>query len=118
MKIRGGHMDYKELDRETIDTVTQTFKALGDPTRIRILTYLFNNEHSVGDISDTLDIKQSTVSHQLKTLKTLRLVKSRREGTTIYYFHNEAQVLMYLDQLIKHINHDIPCYLTCVVLWY
>jgi len=99
-------MDYKELDRETIDTVTQTFKALGDPTRIRILTYLFNNEHSVGDISDTLDIKQSTVSHQLKTLKTLRLVKSRRDGTTIYYSHDDAHVMLMLDQMISHIKHD------------
>ena len=99
-------MDYKELDGETIDTVTQTFKALGDPTRVRILTYLFNNEHSVGDISNTLDIKQSTVSHQLKTLKNLRLVKSRREGTTIYYSHDDDHVMLMLDQMISHIEHD------------
>src|SRR5699024_3626686 len=106
MKIRGGHMDYKELDRETIDTVTQTFKALGDPTRIRILTYLFNNEHSVGDISDTLNIKHSTVSHQMTTLKTLSLVKSRRDGTAIYYSHDDAHVMLMLDQMISHIKHD------------
>ncbi len=99
-------MDYKELDVETIDTVTQTFKALGDPTRVRILTYLFNNEHSVGDIADTLNIKQSTVSHQLKTLKNLRLVKSRRDGTTIYYSHDDAHVMLMLDQMISHIKHD------------
>ena len=104
--IRGGHMDYKELDVETIDTVTQTFKALGDPTRVRILTYLFNNEHSVGDIADTLNIKQSTVSHQLKTLKNLRLVKSRRDGTTIYYSHDDKHVMLMLDQMISHIKHD------------
>src|SRR5699024_10209242 len=97
-------MDYKELDEETIDAVTRTFKALGDPTRIRILTYLFNDEHSVGDISDTLDIKQSTVSHQLKTLKNLRLVKSRREGTTIYYSHDDAHVMLMLDQMVSHIE--------------
>lgn len=99
-------MNYKELNPETIDTVTQTFKALGDPTRIRILTYLFNNEHSVGDISTTLDIKQSTVSHQLKTLKNLRLVKSRRDGTTIYYSHDDDHVMLMLDQMISHIEHD------------
>jgi len=99
-------MDYKELDTETIDTVTQTFKALGDPTRIRILTYLSGDEHSVGDISKTLDIKQSTVSHQLKTLKNLRLVKSRRDGTSIYYSHDDKHVMLMLDQMISHIEHD------------
>lgn len=99
-------MDYKALDTDTIETVTQTFKALGDPTRIRILTFLFNNEHSVGDISKRLDIKQSTVSHQLKTLKNLRLVKSRREGTTIFYSHDDAHVMLMLDQMISHIKHD------------
>ena len=99
-------MDYKELDEETIDRITQTFKALGDPTRVRILTYLFNDEHSVGDISETLDLKQSTVSHQLKTLKNLGLVKSRRDGTTIYYSHDDAHVMHMLDQMVSHIEHD------------
>ena len=104
--IGGELMDYKELDGEIIDSVSQTFKALGDPTRIRILAYLFNDEHSVGDISETLDIKQSTVSHQLKTLKNLRLVKSRREGTTIYYSHDDKHVMLMLDQMISHTRHD------------
>jgi DNA-binding transcriptional ArsR family regulator len=99
-------MDYKELDEETIDRITQTFKALGDPTRVRILTYLFNGEHSVGDISETLGLKQSTVSHQLKTLKNLRLVKSRRDGTTIHYSHDDAHVMQMLDQMISHVEHD------------
>ena len=99
-------MDYKQLDEDTMERVTQTFKALGDPTRMRILTYLFNDEHSVGDISETLGLKQSTVSHQLKTLKNLRLVKSRREGTTIYYSHDDAHVMMMLDQMISHVKHD------------
>lgn len=99
-------MDYKQLDEDTMERVTQTFKALGDPTRMRILTYLFNDEHSVGDISETLGLKQSTVSHQLKTLKNLRLVKSRREGTTIYYSHDDAHVMMMLDQMISHVKHS------------
>lgn len=99
-------MGDKTLHSDTLERVTQTFKALGDPTRVRILTYLFNDEHSVGDISETLDLKQSTVSHQLKTLKNLRLVKSRRDGTTIYYSHDDAHVMMILDQMISHVRHD------------
>ncbi|CAM4364350.1 ArsR/SmtB family transcription factor [Lacicoccus alkaliphilus] len=99
-------MEKKALDKDTLERITQTFKALGDPTRVRILTYLFDEEHSVGDISETLGLKQSTVSHQLKTLKQLRLVKSRRDGTTIHYSHDDAHVMRMLEQMISHVEHD------------
>ena len=65
----------KDLDDETLFVVSQTFKALGDPTRIRILHLLFYKEYSVNGIAETLHLRQSTVSHQLRFLKNLRLVK-------------------------------------------
>ncbi|WP_306666020.1 ArsR/SmtB family transcription factor, partial [Escherichia coli] len=77
--------DKQLLDEETLFVVSQTFKALSDPTRIRILNLLCKEEHSVNDIAETLNLSQSSVSHQLRFLKNLRLVKFRREGTTIYY---------------------------------
>src|SRR5690625_7923412 len=73
-----------DLDEETLFLVSQTFKALGDPTRIRILHLLYQKECSVNEIADILDLGQSTVSHQLRFLKNLRLVKNRRAGTTIF----------------------------------
>ncbi len=73
-----------ELDEESLFLVSQTFKALSDPTRIRILHLLSQGEHSVNDIAETLNLMQSTVSHQLRFLKNLRLVKSRRAGTSIF----------------------------------
>ena len=59
----------KELDEETLFLVTQTFKALSDPTRLRILYLLFQGEHSVNEIAEKLSLVQSTVSHQLRFLK-------------------------------------------------
>ncbi|WP_077325110.1 ArsR/SmtB family transcription factor [Virgibacillus siamensis] len=99
-------MKNKDLDEETLFVVSQTFKALGDPTRIRILHLLFQNEYSVNGIAEALHLRQSTVSHQLRFLKNLRLVKYRREGTTLYYSHDDEHVINILKQTIDHALHS------------
>ncbi len=93
------------LDEETLFIVSQTFKALSDPTRIRILHLLFEGEHSVNEIADKLSLLQSTVSHQLRFLKNLRLVRFRREGTTLFYSHDDEHVMRILRQTIEHALH-------------
>jgi ArsR family transcriptional regulator, zinc-responsive transcriptional repressor len=95
----------QELDEETLFIVSQTFKALSDPTRLRILNLLFQGEHSVNEIAEKLTLLQSTVSHQLRFLKNLRLVKFRREGTTLYYSHDDEHVMGILKQTIEHASH-------------
>ncbi|WP_173917807.1 helix-turn-helix transcriptional regulator [Halobacillus sp. Marseille-Q1614] len=95
----------KDLDEETLFVVTQTFKALSDPTRVRILNLLFEKEYSVNEIAESLHLRQSTVSHQLRFLKNLRLVKYRREGTTMYYSHDDEHVINVLQQMIQHALH-------------
>jgi ArsR family transcriptional regulator, zinc-responsive transcriptional repressor len=95
----------EQLDEETLFIVSQTFKALGDPTRIRILHLLSHEEHSVNDIAEKLSLLQSTVSHQLRFLKNLRLVKYRREGTTLYYSADDDHVMNVLQQTIHHAQH-------------
>ncbi|WP_226036206.1 ArsR/SmtB family transcription factor [Aquibacillus saliphilus] len=101
-----GEKKYEELDEETLFVVTQSFKALSDPTRIRILHLLFFKEYSVNEIAEVLHLKQSTVSHQLRFLKNLRLVKFRREGTTLYYSHDDKHVMDILNQTINHALHS------------
>ncbi|HWO78298.1 MAG TPA: metalloregulator ArsR/SmtB family transcription factor [Bacillus sp. (in: firmicutes)] len=96
---------HKDLDEETLFIVAQTFKALSDPTRIRILHLLSHQEYSVNQIAEQLSLLQTTVSHQLRFLKNLRLVKYRREGTTIYYSHDDEHVMNLLQQTIKHASH-------------
>ena len=94
-----------ELDEETLFMVSQTFKALSDPTRLRILHLLFHGEHSVNEIAEKLSLLQSTVSHQLRFLKNLRLVKFRREGTTLFYTHDDEHVIDLLKKSIEHASH-------------
>ncbi|KOS63570.1 winged helix-turn-helix transcriptional regulator [Lysinibacillus agricola] len=96
----------QHLDEETLFVVSQTFKALSDPTRIRILNLLCTDEHSVNDIAEILDLGQSTVSHQLRFLKNLRLVKYRREGTTLYYSKDDDHIMNLLKQAIEHAAHN------------
>ncbi|MDM5353288.1 metalloregulator ArsR/SmtB family transcription factor [Lysinibacillus sphaericus] len=96
----------QHLDDETLFVVSQTFKALSDPTRIRILNLLCADEHSVNDIAEILDLGQSTVSHQLRFLKNLRLVKFRREGTTLFYSKDDDHIMNLLKQAIEHAAHN------------
>ena len=95
----------KHLDDETLFVVSQTFKALSDPTRISILHLLCTGEHSVNDIAETLNLSQSSVSHQLRFLKNLRLVKYRRAGRTLYYSEDDEHVMNLLKQAIEHASH-------------
>lgn len=95
----------QDLDEETLFVVSQTFKALSDPTRIRILNLLCTGEHPVNEIAETLNLSQSSVSHQLRFLKNLRLVKYRRAGTTLYYSEDDVHVMNLLKQAIEHAAH-------------
>jgi ArsR family transcriptional regulator, zinc-responsive transcriptional repressor len=94
-----------EIDEETLFIVTQTFKALSEPTRVRILHLLAQKEHSVNEIAERLSLLQTTVSHQLRFLKNLRLVKYRREGTTLYYSADDDHVMNMLQQTMHHARH-------------
>ncbi len=93
------------LDEETLFIVSQTFKVLSDPTRLRILNLLFGKEYSVNEIAKTLYLRPSTVSHQLRFLKNLRLVKYHRKGTSLYYSQDDEHVMNMLKQTIDHANH-------------
>lgn len=93
------------LDEEVLFRVSEIFKALSDPTRIRILHLLFEKEYSVNEIAKNLNLKQSTVSHQLRLLKSLRLVKNRREGTMVFYSYDDEHVINLLEQSIEHAKH-------------
>lgn len=88
---------------ELLEDVSDIFKLMGDPTRIRIIAALRINELCVGDLSAIMDISQSGVSHQLRLLKKNRLVKSRREGKMIYYSVDDDHISLLLDIALNHI---------------
>lgn len=84
--------------------LAEFFKVFGDSTRIKILFVLFETEMSVGDIATALDMTQSAISHQLKILKTSKLVKSRREGKSIFYSLADEHVKTIFAQGLEHIE--------------
>lgn len=86
----------------TIQKVSKMFKVLSDPTRITILYLLDGGELNVGTIANLLNMEQSAVSHQLKTLKAARLVKSRREGKNVIYSQIDEHIYKVLEQVIEH----------------
>ncbi len=88
-----------------LDALSRLFKAFGDVSRLRILFVLFQAEYCVGDLANALDMTESAVSHQLKTLKQERLVGSRREGKSIFYFLADDHVRTIIAQGWEHISH-------------
>lgn len=96
--------DHAFLSPEIVDEAAKIFKALADPTRIKILYLLSQEECSVGHITEVLDMTQSAVSHQLSLLRNLKLVKYRREGNTLYYTYADEHVISLLNQAISHID--------------
>ena len=94
----------KEMPGEdTLYDLTELFRIFGDSTRIRILYVLFEAEMCVCDIAALLGMNQSAISHQLKALKNARLVKSRRDGKTVFYSLADDHVKTIIDQGLEHI---------------
>ncbi|UHA74311.1 ArsR/SmtB family transcription factor [Paenibacillus sp. 481] len=96
----------KNLEADVLERVSQTFKALGDPTRIRILTLLAREECAVNQIAETLQLSQSAVSHQLKTLRAYRFVRYRREGQNILYACDDLHIIGLLSEAIRHAEEE------------
>ena len=86
--------------------LAELFKVFGDSTRIRILFVLFEAEVCVCDLAQALNMTQSAISHQLKILKQNKLVKSRREGKSIFYSLADDHVRTILSMGREHIEED------------
>lgn len=109
--------DCQEIHEELLQTVTQQmpqeeelydlaelFKVFGDSTRIRILFVLFEAEVCVCDIAEALHMTQPAISHQLRILKQAKLVKSRREGKSVFYSLADVHVRTIIAQGREHIE--------------
>ena len=86
--------------------LAELFKVFGDSTRIRILFVLFEAEVCVCDLAQALNMTQSAISHQLRILKQNKLVKSRREGKSIFYSLADGHVRTIIAQGREHIEED------------
>ena len=91
-------------DEDHLYDLAELYKIFGDSTRIRILYLLLESEMCVCDIAACLNMTQSAISHQLRLLKQFRLVKSRRDGKTVYYSLADDHVRSIINQGREHIE--------------
>lgn len=106
------HPDAVRKARGNLDAQTgmygaaEIFAVLGDPTRVRVLTALRAGELCVSDLAVTTGVNRTTVSHQLRVLRTHRLVNRRREGKVVFYAIADEHVEALLDMAFAHASED------------
>jgi DNA-binding transcriptional ArsR family regulator len=93
------------LRHESAQNLAETFKALADPNRARLISALAHMELCVGELAEALEMSLSAVSHQLRLLRDLRIVKSRREGRHVYYSLDDEHIVTIYKCGLEHIDH-------------
>jgi ArsR family transcriptional regulator len=91
-----------------VTTLADTFRVLGDPTRVRILDALSRRELCVCDIAALLRTSESAVSHQLRLLRSLRVVRPRRAGRQVFYALDDQHIVGLFRQGLRHVEEGGP----------
>lgn len=108
----GGSLDGRvrtaQLDERTASALAETFRVLGDPTRVRILDAISGGEVCVSRIATVVGLSESAVSHQLRLLRHMRLVRARRAGRQVFYALDDRHIAELLDQGLRHVQEDGP----------
>lgn len=89
---------------ERLHSLADFFKVFGDATRVKMLYVLLQSELCVCDLAEVLGMTQSAISHQLRVLKQMKLVKNRREGKTVFYSLADGHIQTILSQGMEHIE--------------
>ncbi|NWG35420.1 MAG: winged helix-turn-helix transcriptional regulator [Chloroflexi bacterium] len=93
------------LKEPTSTHLADLFSALSDPTRLRIISALLEGEMNVGEIAARLGMTESAVSHQLRGLRQMRLVRSRKEGRQVFYALDDDHVAKLYRMGLDHVEH-------------
>jgi DNA-binding transcriptional ArsR family regulator len=94
------------LATRTVEEIAETFRVLGDPTRVRILDALAAGELCVCDIARLVGISESAVSHQLRLLRGMRLVRARRSGRQAFYSLDDQHIVQLLRLAVTHVQEE------------
>ncbi|MBM3215452.1 winged helix-turn-helix transcriptional regulator [Candidatus Poribacteria bacterium] len=97
---------HEAIGDDTVERMTQLFKAFADPTRLRILNALLHGEAAVGEIAEAVGISVSAASHQLAYLRAIRLVRGRRDGRSVRYSLDDLHVREVFATGRRHVEHD------------
>ncbi|HWI18432.1 MAG TPA: metalloregulator ArsR/SmtB family transcription factor [Vicinamibacterales bacterium] len=91
---------------DAVQGLADTFNAMGDPTRVRILDALSHGELCVCDLAAVLSLSQSAVSHQLRLLRGMRLVRPRRDGRIVFYSLDDQHIISLFKQTLQHVEES------------
>lgn len=94
-------------NKAVIDKLSRTFSVLGDATRIKIIFALSKKEFCVNDLAALLELTHSAISHQLRALKDLELVKFRKIGRNVYYLLNDEHIEKLFKEGLNHVLEKI-----------
>jgi ArsR family transcriptional regulator, lead/cadmium/zinc/bismuth-responsive transcriptional repressor len=101
-----GSLRGRLLEAASVAALSDTFKVLGDPTRVRILDALSAAELCVCDLARLLGLTESAVSHQLRLLRGMRLVRPRRAGRLIFYALDDAHIVRLFREGLRHVQEQ------------
>ncbi len=90
-------------EKQVLDDIAELFKGFADPTRVHILSLLVEQELCVTDIAEAVDLSQSAISHQLRILKQMHLIKFRRDGKNLLYSLADDHVKIILQTGLEHV---------------
>jgi DNA-binding transcriptional ArsR family regulator len=99
-------LDHSSLSQNEVAILAETFRLLGDPSRLKILLTCLPGPISVGDIAEKLDLSLSLVSHHLRLLRGARLVRGERRAKQIFYEIADQHVSQVLQDMATHISED------------
>lgn len=108
ISVHGGPVEVAKralASDQQVQRLADVFKALGDPTRVRIIQALAASELCVCDLAEVLGMTQSAISHQLRVLRGLAIVRNRRDGKEVFYSLDDEHVLQLFGQAMDHIRH-------------
>jgi ArsR family transcriptional regulator, lead/cadmium/zinc/bismuth-responsive transcriptional repressor len=94
------------ISDKSAEALAETFRLLGDPTRVRIVDALATAQLCVHEIADRVGISESAVSHQLRLMRAQRIVRGRREGRCVYYTLDDQHILSLFQQGLRHVTED------------
>lgn len=91
-----------------VTALAETFRVLGDATRVRILDAIARSELCVCDIARVVGLSESAVSHQLRLLRAMRLVRPRRAGRMVFYTLDDQHIVKLFEQGLEHVRERTP----------
>ncbi len=94
-----------QLDDRTAAEIAALFESLSDPTRVRIIACLMDGETNVGELVQTVGLSKSAISHQLRSLRDKRVIRSRRQGRFIFVALDDEHITELFHQGLNHVLH-------------